>query len=1101
MSYQLIYTSAAELLEPGQTGFGTVARSRGLSRGLIRRIENLCIYKTDSLIVGPQYTYRIIDCIGKTYHIFSRASKCQPDYTGRNNYIIHHIIFSKEEIQKLRNSGQILTPAGLFLSLLEENFWKIEWLGAPSYIEEEEPSLLGRSSEDVYNHTTWKNLTGHRSNANILNNPPYEHDCLLTIPIQINSQDILQLLNESDAMSEKLGWDKTFTSHGEIQDTFSETQRITVNENSPLENRARRTGRPILRINQELHLPAIERDNKLSRTDSHRPRTSSTLIDIPALWQNSGTRPKLNGNFHSLAAEPDSMDSLNAKNAEPDSMDSLNAKNAEPDSMDSLNAKSAEPDSMDSLNAKSAEPDSMASLNAKSAEPDSLASLKEHAKVVLISKTNILSKLSRKAQTRVRQSIIMLSSLLAIFFIGSLIYNNGTDEGIQRTDEGIQRTHEMQLVKEIQEQRFILAKIKKINREIEQKSINSQLANYDNKTSPYRQPITIPQQNESYKQALTSFKEILLKEIENINHEISLSHSKQKLADYEASIYKRSLQENTIQANAPYLQTLQSFKEILAEQYHPSNTLHKLITLEKELQDRDQSSTRSQHKMARNLQESIHILNNSKKGYQERQEDLKILISNAEKLRLSTHTIARLYIELNGRTIPSSQSHQPIYPNTEHIDRLNGENENSKTCPVDHSNSEKRITAIIAGALLPKSLQQLFQQQPCILEEGHIIASSHEQPNLGARFSADGEHLYIESIAPSYYRLTLNNKGIVNTGNLMQLYASDKFQGFLLNGLPSFLELSIQCPSGNEDYLFLPCYNFPIISDENPNPLLIPKELSIHIDEEDLLIQYDSESKQQQTRLELSETVLQTFPWKRIIMHVPLKEGQIIKLPKLPGFLKSELINIDTLEEKRTAAQALEFYTWNAEPVALMELLSVKYNLELTRTINFTSPLKRAFNQLVNKAAQPKTSDFYSIATLYSSIKNMESSEDKSIQNKAYRDYMKLLKNEKFDAILSEIFSNAPQYYLSTSAAHRIGKKSDLAIQKIINKLTIPANRKHISKLIREYIQDKLSRAYRVLSSTVREDNDVPPLQLELKKVEAKEGNLRWYFKLEKAGK
>ncbi len=255
MSFQLIYTSASHLLEPGQTGYGVVARSEAMPQLLIKNMVKLSLFKEDEkLISGPQYSYHILDCAGATYHVLSSVQSAGADYTGRECHIAHHLALHREEVDSLRSSKSRPTPASIILALKNDGFWMSSWEQSPHLITQE-PRLSTDQLPDIERQARWKKLTKHKSNARALITPPYEHDCLIMMEEGASSEDVLVLLAESDWLSATRGWGCTFTSCGWARDTFAKTQRIAIVEGSPMEGKARRTGRPILKVDDQLILP------------------------------------------------------------------------------------------------------------------------------------------------------------------------------------------------------------------------------------------------------------------------------------------------------------------------------------------------------------------------------------------------------------------------------------------------------------------------------------------------------------------------------------------------------------------------------------------------------------------------------------------------------------------------------------------------------------------------------------------------------------------------------------------------------------------------------------------------------------------------------
>lgn len=262
MSFQLIYTSAAHLLDSEASGYGVVARSQSLPRALLNKLIELSEYKepADAGIIGPQYSYRALDCSGTLFHVLSCVQDAGADYTRRRCHIAHHLALTYDEVQALRRNASRPTPAGVALALKRASFWLPRWEGEPRYIESE-PRLTAASLPDAATQATWKAMTGHKSNARAFFTPPYDRACLIVAPRNTRSEDLLLLINESDWLSAARGWGRTFTTYGVQGDSFSETQRICVATGSDLEQRTAFKNKPILRIGPSLSLPDSQDDS------------------------------------------------------------------------------------------------------------------------------------------------------------------------------------------------------------------------------------------------------------------------------------------------------------------------------------------------------------------------------------------------------------------------------------------------------------------------------------------------------------------------------------------------------------------------------------------------------------------------------------------------------------------------------------------------------------------------------------------------------------------------------------------------------------------------------------------------------------------------
>ena len=104
MPQQLIYTSAPRGLVAGRSGYCTVARSATMRDALALRLEQLSYYQHLSLSGGrerPIFACRVLDIRGARFHVLSRIQDAGLDFTGRTNFIAHHLAVAPEEIAQL----------------------------------------------------------------------------------------------------------------------------------------------------------------------------------------------------------------------------------------------------------------------------------------------------------------------------------------------------------------------------------------------------------------------------------------------------------------------------------------------------------------------------------------------------------------------------------------------------------------------------------------------------------------------------------------------------------------------------------------------------------------------------------------------------------------------------------------------------------------------------------------------------------------------------------------------------------------------------------------------------------------------------------------
>lgn len=137
MPFELVYTSASRGLRPGSVGFCTVARHENMPEGLVLDLEKLSGFDLPPGIENVQaiYSFLTVERPTEKYRVFCRKRVCAiPDYSGRINYIAHHLILNEEEVERLsKHPGFAVTPASVLLSFN----WRSEFEGDAHMIVEE----------------------------------------------------------------------------------------------------------------------------------------------------------------------------------------------------------------------------------------------------------------------------------------------------------------------------------------------------------------------------------------------------------------------------------------------------------------------------------------------------------------------------------------------------------------------------------------------------------------------------------------------------------------------------------------------------------------------------------------------------------------------------------------------------------------------------------------------------------------------------------------------------------------------------------------------------------------------------------------------------
>jgi hypothetical protein len=117
MSHELMYTSAARGLRPGEHGFCTVAVTQGIPAALAAKLESLCGYRhlyppsDRNAELNPVLNSHVrIQVDGRAYHVLSRIADAGLDYSHRTNKFAHHIALDRSELPAAGPAWVLLQP-------------------------------------------------------------------------------------------------------------------------------------------------------------------------------------------------------------------------------------------------------------------------------------------------------------------------------------------------------------------------------------------------------------------------------------------------------------------------------------------------------------------------------------------------------------------------------------------------------------------------------------------------------------------------------------------------------------------------------------------------------------------------------------------------------------------------------------------------------------------------------------------------------------------------------------------------------------------------------------------------------------------------------
>jgi len=271
MPQQLIYTSAPRGLVAGRSGHCTVARSAAMRDALMLQLEKLSYYQHLSLSGGqdrPIFAFRMIDIRGSRFHVLSRIQDAGLDFTGRTNFIAHHLVATPEEIR------QLPTPPVIFR---DWSGWVKSWTKDPQLLENEDWSslkvLLGKAFVPA---ETWQRITGDAvSGYGLL-------EARAGASFRADDQPdetVLQLIAESMELLEvrdprrdfrTTAWQYTFTTSMQEQDNPADFRWRCIHSDNPAASRFTPPDcRPLSSVRANKW---TEEEVALARTGRHAPR-------------------------------------------------------------------------------------------------------------------------------------------------------------------------------------------------------------------------------------------------------------------------------------------------------------------------------------------------------------------------------------------------------------------------------------------------------------------------------------------------------------------------------------------------------------------------------------------------------------------------------------------------------------------------------------------------------------------------------------------------------------------------------------------------------------------------------------------------------------
>lgn len=238
MPQQLIYTSAPRGLVAGRSGYCTVARSASMREALMLQLERFSYYQHLALSGGqerPIFACRVVDIRGSRFHVLSRIQDAGLDFTGRTNFIAHHLVFTPEEVR------QNAIPPVIFR---EWRGWVTSWSKDPQMLDDKNwVELTSLSGVKNIPAQTWQHLSGDAVNGYGL----LEARAGASFRVDgIAENDVLKLFAESLELLEvrdirhdlrSSAWTYTFTTSMQEQDNPADFRWRCFQSDNPAANK------------------------------------------------------------------------------------------------------------------------------------------------------------------------------------------------------------------------------------------------------------------------------------------------------------------------------------------------------------------------------------------------------------------------------------------------------------------------------------------------------------------------------------------------------------------------------------------------------------------------------------------------------------------------------------------------------------------------------------------------------------------------------------------------------------------------------------------------------------------------------------------------
>jgi hypothetical protein len=266
MAFELVHTSVPRGLKPGSQGYCTVAYTRGMPANYVELGEELSHYAAYYRVTDPRYllspvaySHGRVFLGGRHLSLLSRTVCHAPDYSGRTNYLAHHLMLDLADDDAARQ-GPWPPPAGpaALMQAPETRLFLDTWQGEPRLLEP--LRRLPRAAPASPRPQTWEALAGSAGWAGVLAQHSWPQDapaaCVVYDPEQLPGPEVLlSLVAEAMALlPPSRRWQVTFHTYFQRLSAKSPCSwRFCVSRNAEAIQAVRRTpGHLLLDLTQPL---------------------------------------------------------------------------------------------------------------------------------------------------------------------------------------------------------------------------------------------------------------------------------------------------------------------------------------------------------------------------------------------------------------------------------------------------------------------------------------------------------------------------------------------------------------------------------------------------------------------------------------------------------------------------------------------------------------------------------------------------------------------------------------------------------------------------------------------------------------------------------